>query len=114
MPKGTNEPPTPFALAVHAEIRAWQGRRNLSQRQLATLADLKQANLSNMIGSNKKSLNLNELEALCDALDVDVRDIINAAKRNEHLYAEPQDDYALAAKIVDSREGEDGIEYFEG
>lgn len=114
MPRGSNEQPTPFALAVHAEIRAWQGRRNLSQRKLAELADLKQANLSNMIGSNKKSLNLNELEALCIALDVDIRDIIAAAKRREAAYTQEQTSLALAAKDVMTGEGEDGIEYFEG
>lgn len=76
------EEPTEFTLAVHAEIRGWQGKRNLSQRRLAELAGMSNSTLSRIIGTNAQPMDLNELEALCAALGVSPEYVVAAAERS--------------------------------
>lgn len=75
------DPPTAFTAAVHAEIRGWMGKRNMSQRKLGELAGIPRSTLSRLIGTDVQPLNLNELEALCDALGVSPQQVVADAER---------------------------------
>lgn len=75
------DPPSAFSAAVHAEIRGWMGRRNISQRMLGELAGIPKSTLSRLIGTNVQPLNLNELEAICKVLGVSPQQVVLDAER---------------------------------
>ncbi|MFW0169260.1 helix-turn-helix domain-containing protein [Rothia sp. P4278] len=80
---GTNKSSqaTAFSNAVNAEIRSLMGRRSLSQTDLANSTGLSQAKVSKTIWNDVGSLTLDQLEAVCLALDVLPSDVIECAER---------------------------------
>lgn len=137
------DPPSAFTAAVHAEIRGWMGKRNMSQRKLGELAGIPKSTLSRLIGTDVQPLNLNELESLCNVLGVSPQQVIMDAERTilaerrssveagrpylavapeltpqemaDAALAKKQDGYGLAArKMRDLKPGEEpGVEYYE-
>lgn len=93
MPRGKQEPPTAFTLAIHAEIRSWAGRRNISQRKLSELTGIGRSQLSKIIGTDEQPIDTNELEALCNVLGVSPNKLVDDAVK-----AVMQDQYRLAAE----------------
>ncbi|HCN40245.1 helix-turn-helix transcriptional regulator [Rothia sp. (in: high G+C Gram-positive bacteria)] len=85
--------PSEFTLAVHAEIRGWMGKRNMSQRQLSEASGITRSTLSRIIGTNVQAADLNELESLCAALGVSPEMVVDDAARSLE-----QSSYGLAAK----------------
>ena len=109
MPRGTQEPPTPFARSIHAEINGWMKRRGLSQRQLAENTGISQGMLSKTIGTNRQPLDANDIDLICTVLDIEPADLILAASRalklsdSPHTVDSPDTDLALAAKKREAR-----------
>lgn len=123
MPSGKKSEPTPFTLALHAELRAWAGRRGFSFRKLADESGVNRGRIQKTISSDQVPIDTNELDDVCKALQVTPKDVVEAAERmlqqQGHYLAtnydlQTQDGYTLAAKEVHTGEGEDGIEYYEG
>lgn len=111
MKRGSNSTAAPapnkFARAVNAELRAWAGRRSLSQRKLADMSGIPQRTLGKMVWLEQRPLTVHYLDVLCNALRVDPADIVSAAERNmDRLEEAPgpvtQDNYRLAAKEDDA------------
>lgn len=100
MGQAKHKGPTALTLAVHAEIRGWMGKRNLSQSKLGTLAGIPKATLSNIIGTDRRPMDVNELEAICKVLGVSPERVVEDASRAV-LAAEQksrQSSFGLAAK----------------
>lgn len=102
--------PTPFSTAVNMELRVAMARLGLTQTQLVEASGVSQPVISRTIYNNESVLNTNQVEALCTALNTTPSEVFRAAE----LAIQKQAEYALAAKDVYTREGEDGIEYYEG
>lgn len=100
MGRAPEPPPGPLARAVNSEIRALQGRRGLSQRQLAAMAGETDVALSRILRQEIKVMSIDVFEKLCAALEVDPVDVLAAATR--HRQALDQDALRLAAKGADS------------
>lgn len=90
------DPPSDFTKAVHAEIRGWRGKRNISQRKLSELTGIPNSTLSQIIGTDQKPLDMNELEAICNALGVSPEVVVEDAVKA--LEDASRASYALAAK----------------
>lgn len=121
---------TEFSNAVNSEIRALMGRRGISQTRLAELTGMSQAKISKTIRNNQGSLTLDQLEAICSALEVSPTGVIDRAERAvlaQQEQAEPQrpsgrynsagewvpatrDGYTLAAYETDEEKGVDYID----
>ena len=82
-----------FTLAVHAELRGWKGKRNISQRALAEQAGISKSKLSRMIGMDEQAIDTDELDALCRVLGVSPEVVVDNAVRAMERVA-----YELAAK----------------
>lgn len=115
--------PESFTLALHAELRAWMGRRGLSFRQLAEASEISRNKIHRTVSTDQAALSTDEFDRVCKALQVTPKDIVDAAERllqqQGHYLAtnydlQTQDGYTLAAKEVHTGEGEDGVEYYEG
>lgn len=87
------DPPGEFALAIHAELRGWLGRRNISQRKLSEMSGIPRSTLSQIIGTDQRTIDVNELESLCAALGVSPEMVVDDAARSLE-----QSSYGLAAK----------------
>ncbi|MFJ3030835.1 helix-turn-helix domain-containing protein [Rothia terrae] len=94
MPRGTKELPTAFTQAVHAEINELMRQRGISQRKLEELSGVKQPRLSQTIGKNARSLDLTELDRICEALGASPEAVVATAER----VLQARSAYALAAK----------------
>lgn len=90
-----------FTLAVHAELRGWKGKRNISQRSLADRAGISKSKLSRMIGKDEQAIDTDELDALCKVLGVSPEIVIDNAVRALERYS-----YALAAKEAPAPEAD--------
>ncbi|WP_346843647.1 helix-turn-helix transcriptional regulator [uncultured Rothia sp.] len=106
MARGTKEPPTLFTLCIHAELRAWAGRRNISYRQLAEKAGLSRERVRKTISADETPLDTNELDRICKALGVSPEYIVDRAVENMDMK-----DYALAAESDDQQDLDEGEMY---
>lgn len=113
---GTNKTNTlsPFALAVRAEILAEMGRRQISVLQLTQNMSRGKSYLYERLSKASKELTLGDIEEICVFLSIPIGPLMDRAEQAMGIYSTEQTDYALAAKDVYTREGEDGIEYYEG
>lgn len=94
----------PFTNAVHAEIRGWLGKRNLSQRQLAEKAGISKSKISRILGTGEQAVDVDELDSMCEVLGVSPEALVNDAVRSMRAeaavsrpYPNLQHGYALAA-----------------
>lgn len=71
--------PSPFTLALHTEIRAWAGRRGLSFRRLAEESGINKNKIHRTVSSDQASLDTDELDAICQALKINPKDLVEAA-----------------------------------
>lgn len=78
--KGTGKA-SQFSQLVHEELKEINGRRSNSLRQLQDMTGISKSRLSVTINKSESPLTINELEAICKAIDVDVADIIATAER---------------------------------
>ena len=60
----------PLTSAIHAEIRSWMKKKNLSQRQLAEKAGISKSKISRIIGTGEQAIDINELDAVCQVLGI--------------------------------------------
>lgn len=79
MPSGSQGPSGPFATAVAAEVRAVMGRHWISGTQLAGRIGVSQTYLSKRL-RNDAAFTLNDLSAICEALNEDVFQLIATAR----------------------------------
>lgn len=70
------------------------GRRGVTQTELSDLTGMSQAKISKTIRNDQGSLTLDQLEAVCTALEVDISSVIERAEQS--IVSRPF--YALAAK----------------
>lgn len=94
MGQSPRQPANAFSQAINAELRAILGRRRMTQQQLADATGISQPVVSRIIYRDQASLDTNQLDAVCKALDVPVIDVLAAAERS----LAKQDRYRLAAK----------------
>lgn len=97
------------------------GRRGFSFRQLAEESGVNRSKIQRTLSADKAALDTNEIDDICRALQVAPKDVVDAAERmlqqqGHYLVTnyDLQQDYVLAAKYVETGEGEDGVEYYEG
>lgn len=72
------DPSGPFARAASAEVRATMARQRISGAQLATKARISQSYLSKRLRDDLP-FTLNDIEAICKALDEDLETLVHAA-----------------------------------
>lgn len=101
MPRGTKEEPSDFTIAVQEELKRLQELKGWSQRELEKRSGVRQTRITRTLGTNAKSLDLTELEKLCNALGISPELLI--ATTEEKLR---QADYALAANTSTEQKGE--------
>ncbi|MFC6353949.1 helix-turn-helix domain-containing protein [Rothia nasimurium] len=122
--------PTDFSRAVNAEIRSWMGRRGLNQKQLAESAGISKSKISRILGTAEQSMDTDELDVICQVLEVSPAQVVDDAVRAvlaQQEQAEPQrpsgrynsagewvpatrDGYTLAAYESDEEKGVDYID----
>lgn len=123
--------PTDFSRAVNAEIRSWMGRRGLNQKQLADAAGISKSKMSRILGTAEQSMDTDELDVICQVLDVSPAQVVDdavravlAAQRAEAEHQRPsgrynsagewvpatRDGYTLAAYETDEEKGVDYID----
>lgn len=78
MPKGSQPVSRAFAKAMAAEVRATLARQNMTVKQLAELCDLSPSYLGKRL-RDESALTLNDLEAICSAVDKDILSFVTAA-----------------------------------
>lgn len=112
--------PTEFSKLVNEELRVLMTRKGLNQTDLVKKSGVSQPVISRTIYNNSSVLNTNQLEALALAMGEDPSEILRRAelaiahRASTSYLLQAQQDYVLAAKYVETGEGEDGVEYYEG
>ena len=71
--------PTALTKHIHAELRAAAARLSWSMRRLADESGLHRERIRRTISADQVALDLNELDAVCAALDVEPRAIVETA-----------------------------------
>lgn len=81
MPTGTRPKPTPLDYAVAARVRTAMAGRTpaMLQRQLEEASGIPQSTLSRLL-QPEKGMTLSQLEAICNALGLDMGDLLAGAK----------------------------------
>lgn len=80
MPSGSQPAPGPLARAISAQVRILMAERNLTAKALAEKAGLSRSYLGKRL-RDEASLTSNDIEAILDALDVDIITFANDAVR---------------------------------
>lgn len=80
VPSGSQPKPGPFALAVSAQVRSAMALRQISGAQLASKAERSQSYISKRLRGDA-SFTANDVEDICEALGVDLLDLLAAAVR---------------------------------
>lgn len=80
VPSGSAPPPGPLARAISAEFRVLMAERNLTAVALAKKAGLSRSYLGKRL-RDEASLTSNDIEALLEALGVDIMTFANEAVR---------------------------------
>ena len=70
-----------FSQLVNEELRAELARKQISLRKLSELADISSGRLSQVLNSNLKPLNTNELDRICTALSLSPTVVIRNAEK---------------------------------
>lgn len=78
MPRGTSPESGPLARALSEEVRVALARRRLSVKQLAEKSGLSPSYLGKRL-RDESPLNSNDVEAICEALEVDPMHFIRTA-----------------------------------
>lgn len=81
MPSGKEAASGPLARAVSAEVRATMARHRISGAKLASLAGMSQSYISRRL-LDDAPFTLNDVEAICRALDERPSDFMAAALRS--------------------------------
>lgn len=63
---------------IGAELRAYRAKRKYTRRELAELSGVSETTIERL-ESGRRSASVGQLHALCKALDVDVRELVNRA-----------------------------------
>ena len=105
MGRSPKEPPTEFTLAIHEELRAWCGRRNISYRALAEKAGLSRERVRKTISADEVALDTNELDHICVALSISPDLVIDNSVRTMEI----RSGYRLAAFTSSDEKGVDEI-----
>lgn len=77
--RGTG-PASRFSQLLNAELRAEVARQRISLRMLEEMTGISRARLSTTINQDASPLNTNELDRICEALSINLVDIIQAAE----------------------------------
>ena len=80
VPSGSQPPPGPLAQAISATVRALMAERRITAKALAEKAGLSRSYLGKRL-RDEASLSSNDIEALCEALEVDILAFATAAVR---------------------------------
>lgn len=80
VPRGTQPEAGALAAAVSAEVRAAMARKRMSAKGLAEAAGLSPSYLSKRL-RDEAALTINDLQAVCSVLGVDVLEMMTAAAR---------------------------------
>lgn len=78
MPSGSQPAPGPLARAISAQFRVIQAERRMTDKALAEKAGLSRSYLGKRL-RDESSLTSNDIEALCNALDITVKDFADDA-----------------------------------
>lgn len=81
MPSGKQPVSGPFARAVSAEVRAILARQRITHKQLAAKAGLSSGYLGKRL-RDETAFTLNDIEAICEALDEGLLDFLAVAVRD--------------------------------
>lgn len=73
VPSGTQPAPGPLAKAVSAQVRALMAERRITAQALAEKAKLSRSYLGKRL-RDESSLTVNDIDAICEALGVDLED----------------------------------------
>ncbi|WP_179210859.1 helix-turn-helix domain-containing protein [Cellulomonas iranensis] len=94
MPSGANPMPTPLTRAIAARLRARIGELNITAKVVAERSGIPTATLSRLL-NEKKPIYVEQLDALCSALNLDIAAVLDAAdraSRRRHLTLVTDDD----------------------
>ena len=83
MPSGSQPSPGPLARAISAQFRVLMAEQNLTARALAEKSGLSRSYLGKRL-RDEASLTSNDIEALLNALGVDILTFANDAVRRIH------------------------------
>ena len=83
VPSGKAPPPGPLARAISAQFRILMAEQKLTAQELARRAGLSRSYLGKRL-RDEASLTSNDIEALLDALGVDIMTFANEAVRRIH------------------------------
>lgn len=93
---------------MNAKVRALAAERNMNQTELAEAIGVGQSTVSRIIYKDEAPLNVNLLDRVAEAFDVEVLDIINSATIALRVARNPRpgsrEDWALAAKERTTRD----------
>lgn len=96
-------PASEFAKAVNAEVRSLAARRNMSQTELAEAIGVGQSTVSRVIYRDEAPLNINLLEQVAAAFDLEPQELLTTAAINLKA-AQSREGWALAAKERTTRD----------
>ncbi|WP_279754074.1 helix-turn-helix domain-containing protein [Rothia similmucilaginosa] len=77
--RGTG-PASRFSQLINAELRAEVARQRISLRMLEEMTGISRARLSTTINQDASPLNTNELDRICEALSINLGDILQVAE----------------------------------
>lgn len=80
MPSGSQPEPGPLARAVSAQVKVLMVEHSITAQDLAKKARLSRSYLGKRL-RNESSFTVNDIEAICDALDVDLEYFSNEVVR---------------------------------
>lgn len=80
VPSGSQPPPGPLARAISAQVRVLMAEQKITARDLAQKAGLSRSYLGKRL-RDEAPLTSNDIEALLEALGVDIMTFANAAVR---------------------------------
>lgn len=80
MPKAPKRAIGPLQAEIAADLRAEVARRQVIQSSLAAAADISGAQLSELL-AGKKHMDVEQLDRICFALDLKLRDVIERAEK---------------------------------
>lgn len=78
MPSGTKRAPEALALEISARLREHMARRKISKSALAGAVGISEPQVNKMI-NGRKDFDIEDLDRICWALGLDLREVINAA-----------------------------------
>lgn len=80
MPKAPKRAIGPLQAEIAADLRAHVARRQIIQSSLAEAANISQAQMSELL-AGKKHMDIEQLDRICFAMDLKLRDVIERAEK---------------------------------